>query len=280
MNIKSVFIIYHYQIVYPFHKSTSPLPMRITILLLFLASFAQPAEGQTLVKAIFAEYGYPNISKDSVMQYYMFGITRYRLYADEKFFQVESFQHLSEEEAKQIGPTMRSMMVQERATNKTYLCISFDTLRIRMDGGDKGRESLQRMNEAYQVGSEHVYGKGRQTLDIQGHTCQEIFTMGGFSDTISAFVAPNIGFDPALMTFPLYVRSEVPGVSGLLLGRNEVLPEGGTIEFRALKLTLNEPKDVQAELATYRLVSEEQGEEEMKAFFSKMMGMPAGDGKN
>jgi hypothetical protein len=240
---------------------------------------ALSAQGQTLAKSIFAEYGYVNIPADSVVLHTMFGITRYRLYADDQYIKLETYQNLSEKERKQVGPSIRSLLVKERASNDVYLCISFDTLQIRMKGEEKEREAFQRMSELFNSKEAAVFGNGRKTAAIQGFNCSELFVKGAYSDTVSSFITNQVILDQSIQDFPLYVSNN--GVSyGLMLGRDEVLWNGQTIEFRAVKLDINAPMDIRAELNQYQLVSKEKGNKLLKEIFTKSMGIPEEKGRN
>ena len=254
--------------------------MKNAIALVFSLGVIGFAQSQTVAQCISAIYGYPNIPKDSVVLHTMFGITKYAIYADEKYMKVETYQDLDPEEAKKIGPTLRTVFIKDKSMDKTFLCVSFDTLHIMMEGGDKGRESLQQIMSAYNTGSDNIYNIGGKTSEIQGLKCNELFMRGRFVDTIPAFVTNQISLDPGIRDFRMYVNSAEPERSGLLMGRDEMLWYESMIEFRAVKLEINQRKDIPAELATYRRVSEAEGEKEMKAMFSKLMGFPAEGGKN
>lgn len=248
--------------------------MRTAILLLFLVGFAQQASGQTLAKSIFVEYGYVNLSEKVEGLYSMFGYTKYMVYDDDKFLKVESYQDLPEEEIQKIGPGLRSSYIKEKATDELYLCVSLDSLRLRMKAGEEERTSFQGMMETYKLGSESVYSTGNKKLDIQGFNCNEILIAGRYSDSISAYVTHQIVLDAGIADFPLFATSH-----GLILGRDEILGNI-VLEFRAIKMEINLPRDFTAELASYPLVTKEEGEKLLKAAFSKMMEQPEGDGKN
>ena len=87
--------------------------MRFTLLTITLTFWAFQAKGQTLANSLFVEYGYPNIQKDSTTIQTMFGYSKYRVYADDKFVKVEVFQDLPEE------MTMECVMVEKPANTTT-----------------------------------------------------------------------------------------------------------------------------------------------------------------
>lgn len=204
----------------------------------------------------------------------MFGYTKYRVYDDEKILKIESFQDLPEEDVKKMGPGLRSSFIREKRGNELFLCISLDSLHIRMKAGEEEQSSFQEMVATYNAGSDAVFGNGAKKPDIQGFSCKEIQVAGKYSDTIAAFVTNQIVLDPAIADFPLFAASH-----GMILGRDEVLGDN-LLEFRAIKLEINQPRDYSSELASYQLVTKEQGEEMLKAAFTKMMELPSGDGKN
>jgi len=243
--------------------------MRHIFVLVFIAFLTFQIKGQTVAKSIFAEYGYTNIPKESVGLYAMFGLTKYKVYADEKFLKFESYQDIPLEDVSKIGPTLRSSFVKERSTDEVFLCVAFDTLFIRMKAGEQERASFQQMTETFSSGGQSVFAKGKKKIDIQGFVCDEIFVQGKFSDTISAFVSKQIVLDPKIKDFPLYVSGDGISPHGLMLGRDEVM-KTNILELRAIRLEINQPQDLSKELASYQLVTQKQGEAMMKELLSKM----------
>lgn len=252
--------------------------MKQAFTLVILAFLGFQAKGQTLAKSIYVEYGYTNIKKEYAQLYTLFGRSRYSVYADDKFLMVESYLALPVEKEQQGSQSLRTLFILEKAKDSISLCLSFDTLFIRMPGGDEERASLHKMLEAFSSDQSPVYGSGSKKASIQGYDCSEILVRGKFTDTISAFVSERILLDPVIKDFPVYISSAGRPM-GLMLGRNEVL-KGNLLEFRAIQLEINQPRDIRRELARYQLVSKEEGEKRMKLALSHVMRMPAGDGKN
>lgn len=250
-------------------------PMK-SLILGTLCFWSISMSGQTLAKSILVEYGYPNIPHENAGLFTMFGITKYRVYADEKYLKIETYQEMSPEQAKQIGPTLRSNMVKDRVTNELFLCISLDTLHVRMKGGPEEQTVFNGMTETFNAGSEAFRGTGSKKIYIQGLSCNEVLVKGKFADTISAFVAPQIVLDPSIKDFPMYV-AKGDKTFGLMMGRDEVLWDGNIIEFRATKLEVNPHIEISNELAIYQLVTKEEGEKRIKAMFTRMMNQA---GKN
>jgi hypothetical protein len=249
--------------------------MKNALIAALFICLAVQGNSQTVAKSIFIEYGYVNLSKDVEGLQAMFGYTKYMVYDDDKFLKVESYQDLPAEEVQKMGPGIRSSYIKEKASNELYLCVSLDSLHIRMKADEEERSSFQAMTQTYQMGSEAVYATGDKKLDIQGFNCNEILIAGKYSDTLSAFVANQIVLDTSIADFPLYAVSH-----GLILGRDEILGNI-VLEFRAKKLEINQPRDFSAELTAYTLVTKEAGEAMLKEAFNKMMGTPEeGDGKN
>lgn len=252
--------------------------MRFIFLPTILLFLAFQTQAQTVANSIFAEYGYPNIPKDSATIQTMFGFSKFRAYADDKYIKVEAFQDLPEEQLEELGAGLRSVFIKERASGDVYICVALDTLLIRLKGGEKEQASFREMTETFNSGSAAVYGKGRKTLDIQGFTCQQYLVKGALSDTVSAFLTTQVVPGAAIRDFPLYVSGGGQDY-GLMLGRDEILWNNYTLEFRALKLEINKPQNVAKEMASYRLVTEEEGDQLIQAWFSKLMGLPV-EGKN
>lgn len=248
--------------------------MKNVLFAALFACFAVQGNSQTVAKSLFVEYGYVNLSTEVEGLQAMFGYTKYNVYGDDKFIKIESYQDLPPEEAQKIGPGMRSSFIKEKTSNELYVCISLDSLRIRMKAGEEEQGSFQGMLDTYKSGSEAVYATGEKKLDIQGFNCGEILIAGQYSDSISAYVANQIVLDATISDFPLFAASH-----GLILGRDEIFGNI-VLEFRAIKLEFNQPKDCAKELSSYLLVTKEQGEEMLKNAYSKMMGLPEEDGKN
>ncbi|GAB4491774.1 MAG: hypothetical protein OHK0019_12490 [Saprospiraceae bacterium] len=247
----------------------------LSIILIFIVS---QANAQTIANSIFVEYGYPNIPKDSTTIHMMFGYSKYRIYADDKFVKVETFQDLPEEMAKEMGAGLRSSFIKERASGDVFICVVLDSLLIRLKGGEKEQATFKEVTETFNSGTAAVFGKGNKRADIQGFSCEQYWVKGTYSDTVSAYVTDRVVLEPTVKDFPLYVAGEGKNY-GLMLGRDEVLWNGYTLEFRALKVEINQPRDLAKELASYKLVTEEEGDKLIRDWFSKLMGMPV-EGKN
>ncbi len=252
--------------------------MRLISLPTILFFLAIQADAQTTANSIFAEYGYPNIPKDSTAIYTMFGFSKFRVYADDKYIKVETYQDLPEEQLEELGAGLRSVFIKERASGDVYICVALDTLLIRMKGGEKEQASFREMTETFNSGSAAVYGKGDKKTEIQGYNCRQYLVKGAFRDTVSAFLTTQVVPAAAIKDFPLYVSGGGQDY-GLMLGRDEILWNDYTLEFRALNLEINKPQNVAQEMASYRLVTEEEGDQLIQSWFSKLMGLPV-EGKN
>lgn len=252
--------------------------MRFIFLVALLTFSVFQAQSQTVAQSIFAEYGYPNIPEDSTAIFTMFGYSKYRLYADDKFVQIETFQDLPAEQLQGLGAGLRSVFVKERASGDVFICVTLDSLRIRMKGGEKEQASFREVTETFNSGSAAVYGKGSKKIDIQGYGCEQYLVKGAFRDTVPAYLTRQVTPGPAIKDYPLYVSGGGQDY-GLMLGRDEVLWNDYTLEFRALAIEINKPRDVAVELASYRLVTEEEGDKLIKEWFEKLMTMPV-EGKN
>ena len=252
--------------------------MRFVFLTAILILWFSQAHSQTVANSIFTEYGYPNIPKDSTTIQTMYRFSKFRVYADDKFIKVEAFQDLPEEKLEELGAGLRSSFIKERASGEVFLCVALDTLLIRLKGGEKEQASFKEVTETFNSGSAAVYAKGSKKLDIQGFSCQQYLVKGAFQDTVSAYVTDRVVLGPTIKDFPLYVAGEGKNY-GLLLGRDEVMWNGYVLEFRALKVEINQPRDLAKELASYKLVTEEEGDKMIQDWFAKLMGMPV-EGKN
>ena len=252
--------------------------MKQAFILFCFVLMVLPTQSQTIAKSLYAEYAYIHVPKENVALYNRFGMVKYRFYSDEKFLHFESYQDIPLTDPSKTGPTLRSSIIRERASDIVYVCLSFDTLRIKMVGGKEERASFQKLASAFNSGSSSIYREGKKKTDIQGFSCRELLVKGKFADTISAYFSNQIVLDPKIADFPLYTSSG-GAPYGLMLGRDEELM-GNFLEFRAIKLEINQPRKISAELASYQLVSPEKGETMMKDLLAKMMVPAPGAGKN
>ena len=239
---------------------------------------AGSVRAQTFADALFIEYGYPNIPKDSVTIRMMYGDSKFRVYGDDKYVQVEAYQDLPKEQLEALGAGLRSVFIVERTSGDVYICVALDSLRIRMKGGDKEKASYRQMTEAFNSGAANMYGQGPGKRDILGYRCQEFLTSGQMSDTISIYLNQDIALGEQVGDFPTWVS--IAGKNyGLILGRDETLWNNYVLEFRALQVEINRPRDVAAQLASYQLVTEEEGDRLIGEWFSKLMEAPV-EGRN
>jgi hypothetical protein len=206
-----------------------------------------PVHSQTIAKSLYAEYAYIDVPKENVALNNRFGMVKYKFYSDEKFLHFESYQDIPLTDPSQTGPTLRSSIIRERASDIVYACLSFDTLRIRMVSGKEERASFQKLTSAFNSGSASIYKEGKKKTEIQGFSCRELMVKGKFTDTISAYFTNQIVLDPKIPDFPLYTSASVIPY-GIMLGRDEVLQEN-SLEFRAIELEINKPRNISAELA-------------------------------
>lgn len=252
--------------------------MRHPIFVILLSMLATPLFSQTEATSIYAEFRYVNVPKEKTDLYNLFGLTQYKVYADGQFLKFETYQEIPLQDSNVKGPTLRTSFIKERETNEIYLCVSLDTLSIRMKAGAAERSSFQQTTQAFNSGGKSVRAMGNRQLGIQGYSCIELIVAGKFSDNISAFVTDQIQLAPSIRDFPLFIGS-TEKTYGLMLGRDELV-KGQILELRAVALEVNQPKNLYAEMATYQLVTQEQGDVMMKSLLTRMMGPSGGGGKN
>lgn len=252
--------------------------MRHPVFMILLVLMATPLFSQTEASSIYAEFRYVNIPKEKADLYNLFGLTQYKVYADAQFLKFETYQDIPLQDPNGKGPTLRTSFILERVSGEIYLCVSLDTLSIRMKAGAAERSSFQQTTQAFNSGSKSVRAMGNRQLDIQGFSCNELMVAGKFSDNISAYVTDQIQLAPMIRDFPLFIGSPEK-TYGLMLGRDELV-KGQILELRAVTLEINQPKNLYAELATYQLVTQEEGDLRMKSLLTKMMGPSGRGGKN
>lgn len=252
--------------------------MRFVLSIAILLLLAPQAWSQTVANSIFAEYGYPAIPKDSTILQTMYGYSKFRVYTDDLFFKVEAFQDLPEENLEELGAGLRSVFIKDRKSGNVFICVALDTLLIRMRGGETEQASFREMTEAFNSGTTSVLPKSAGQVDIIGYPCRQYLVKGTFTDSVTAYLTDRIMLGKGISDFPMYVSGEGKNY-GLLLGRDETLWNGYTLAFRALRFEINQPRDVAKELASYKLVTEEEGDQMIKDWFARLMEMPV-EGKN
>ena len=252
--------------------------MRFILFIALLLLLAPQAWSQTVANSIFAEYGYPAIPKDSAILQNMYGYSKFRVYADERFVKVEAFQDLPKEQLDVMGAGLRSVFIKDRSSGNVFICVALDTLLIRMRGGETEQASFREMTEAFNSGTAAVFPKSAGQVNILDFPCRQYLVKGTFADSVTAYLTDRVVLGKGISDFPMYVSGEGKNY-GLLLGRDEKLWNDYILAFRALKVEINQPRDVAKELASYKLVTEEEGDQMIKDWFVKLMEMPV-EGKN
>ncbi|HAD14397.1 MAG TPA: hypothetical protein DCF33_18400 [Saprospirales bacterium] len=109
--------------------------------------------------------------------------------------------------------------------------------------------------------------KETRQLEILGKKTVGYPIPGIYSDTAFLFVHKEINVSNHLHKFPWY-RPKGPIGPGLIMGRNDQIPNGLLLEFRVIHMELDRPRSLASELGAYTLVSEEEGAKAIQNFLN------------
>ncbi len=239
--------------------------------LIVLLTMSAVAQAQS-AGAIYIEYGYPEISKDDQAMMAMYGYAKYRVYADDKFLSVENLQDLPANMSSETGAGLRTSFTKDRKTNEVFLCMSVGDDRIRKKADQEEREQFDVMTRMFATNDRNVLIMTNQRKEINGYNChQYLILREETADTLMVYLTPAINPGPAVKDFPMRLAANGE-FYGVILGRDDKAWDGSTLAFRALNIELNKPKNMGAELASYRTVTEEEGNAIIKTWMTKQTG--------
>ncbi|MDX2133958.1 MAG: hypothetical protein SFV52_04205 [Saprospiraceae bacterium] len=244
---------------------------RSFLLLIVFLTMCAVAQAQT-AGAIYVEYGYPEISKADQAMMTMYGYTKYRVYADDQFLSVENLQDLPADMAAQVGAGLQTSFTKDRKTNEVFLCMTVGDDRIRKKADQEERAQFDVMTRMFASTDGNVLIMTNQRKEINGYNChQYLILREETADTLTVYLTPAINPGPSVKDFPMSLATNGE-FYGVILGRDDKAWDGSILAFRALRVELNKPKNMGAELASYRTVTEEEGNAIIKAWMTKQMG--------
>lgn len=221
---------------------------------------------QTPVNAIYMEFGYVNVPKEDKLTQALYGYSRYRYYMDEQFIQFEQSADLPPDLKQLFGPGLSSSYIFDINRNELFLCVTLDSVKIRMPATEKDMEIFEGMLK-HEISNISYPNTETQQLEILEKNTVGYPVPGVYSDTAFLFVHKEMNVASHLHKFPMYLP-EGPIGPGLVMGRNDPTKNGLTLEFRVIYMELDRPKSLAAELGAFTLVTEEAGQEAIRKFLS------------
>ncbi len=240
--------------------------MKRSLIFLILLFKAWILPAQSKVQSIFMEFGYVNLPKDPLIET-MYGSTKYRFYMDEKFILFQTMTNPKPLMGQSFGPGLNMSYIMDRNSKVLFLCAILDTIKLRMSGDEGDIQYIEETLQSNRKVGLTILGKQDQEVTILNKLATRYLAAGTFSDSAYLFIHEHLRFAKHLRQFPMCI-STGKGATGLLLGRDDILHNGTTLEFRALELELNQPRDIPSIMNEYQLVTKEEGELAIKKFMN------------
>jgi hypothetical protein len=166
-----------------------------------------------------------------------------------------------------FGPGLNMSYIMDRNSKALFLCAILDTIKLRMSGDERDIQYIEETLQSNRKVGLTILGKQDQEVTILNKLATRYLAAGTFSDSAYLFIHEHLRFAKHLRQFPMCI-STGKGATGLLLGRDDILHNGTTLEFRALELELNQPRDIPSIMNEYQLVTKEEGELAIKKFMN------------
>jgi hypothetical protein len=235
-------------------------PLFFSCLILCVACISACRQGGAdIQKSIFVEYGYEGMDGQPDYMKAMYEGMRIGVYADADYLTMESAAGAD------IGKSMRSTLLHEFKTGKTWIGISVDTVKIKIEEENGGDMNISELMGLYRDSSYTIGKTATQLKILEQDGVGYKLEKDGYPGT-EIIVAPHLRPSEGLSKAPMFM-SRGKEYYGLILGNNS---EMGNIKMnmRAVKLEIDQPREASKILDAYRLVSREEGNRIMNA----MMG--------
>jgi hypothetical protein len=228
--------------------------MRIALLVALVVAVGFAMNAQPTARPLYIEYGYPGIPDTDVALKSVYGDTRYRVYADDRYTSVENAPLMPGEAAKGL----RSGFIQDRRSGEVYLCVEAGQERFRKRANTEETELFELLTARMYQGEMSLIGTNKIQRIMDRDCLQYWLIPKGSTDTMVVYLNNRLLPSSAVRNFPMavYQGGEFHGV---VLGRDDRTDDGRVIPFRALAIDVDQPQDVAAALAGYRTVSEAEG---------------------
>ena len=241
--------------------------MRPFSLLIFL-TLSLFAGAQQPVHSILVEYAYSGLPDDEAMQI-MYGNSKKRLYCDSNYLMFEQLQDLPEEYVAEHGAGLNITIVKDQHTGALFICMQYDTLRVRMqEDAAKAADLDAQLTQMPDFAKPVVQPANQNVLD---YSCLVLDLPTESGDTNVVYLTPALRPAGNPKHFPFYFQ--FPGVEpGFMLGKDEDMGDF-TLHLRATRVVVDQPEDVPARLAGFRLVTKEEGNRQLQAMMMRNMGI-------
>jgi hypothetical protein len=231
-----------------------------------LTLFSQTVE---VKKSVHIEYGYTGLTDQPEYMQRLYGAQRFEVYADNTCYMITSRQQQNGQEAFAVN-TIVSTYVTEYATQKTWLCISLDTLKIKMEivaGKDEGsnlKEVLFGADTPLITSSQ----KTDNTETVSNYACNEVVLEYQDRTPINILYAPQFVPSGNMTKSPFFLNHNGQ-TYGLVMGHNQELGPM-KLHLRALKVAIDTPDPAMNKmLDNYRQVTHDQGNQLIREMLIK-----------
>ncbi len=237
----------------------------ITLTSLLFYQCKTSVAGQEVKNSVYLEYSYGNLDNQPDYIKMMYGTQRVAIYADAQYLTMESKQERDAETLAKMGPAMQSTILHDFNSGKTFIGISMDTLKIKIEKTNEADFDLGDLMGVYRDSS-YTISKTKTNENILNNACVGYNVEKAEYPSTEILVNPNLKPSAALSRAPMFM-ARGNEYYGLILGNNSALGEV-KISLRATKLELDQPRNAGKILDGYRLVTEEEGNRLMNAIMS------------
>jgi hypothetical protein len=218
------------------------------------------AQDVTAKKSVRIEYGYIGLDNQPDYMKRLYGVQRYDVFANDKFYMITSRQIIVEGQNDAAVNKLVTTVLTDYASQKSYLCISIDTLKIKMEVPETGEGNNNLQQVLFGAGSLNVNGikATDQTEVIDHHTCHDVTVDYTDRNPLTLMYDPAVKPTGNLAKSPFFLTLNGK-YYGLILGHNQ---EMGPMRLylRALKTEIDgHDESSEKVLSAYRTVSQEEG---------------------
>lgn len=216
--------------------------------LLVAPCIAQQSNKIITPKSVYVEFAYVDIPEEDQLQKMMFGNTRLKIYSDARYSMLESVQ--------QTNGGLKSVVIRDNKSGDTYICVEMDTLKIKMKQEDTNKlaDLFGMPNDSTQTWK----SLGDFKQPIMEYTARDWLISNPDAGDYHIFISDRITPAEDMSQSPLFIYRDGKYL-GMMLGYDRQPYGSFTLHMRAVAIETDRPKDIGAELAAFRTVTEAEG---------------------